>query len=249
VRTWLLEATEELVPRRGAKLRLVAAEQLRRYGSVFAGYRAVRHWYFSVEVWFAIATGAATGLMLRAMGGTDPCAGAGWGWGVVAVGAVETAAALLLRAFALRLELVVFASVMLLTMAAEIVALVDPNAVEASNGLSTAAAVLQIVAMLYGAVGHYILRRRGQLVEVVPVVATLLRESETVGRNHGGSRDNRKAKRRRFDFPRNNQQSDTLLLLSGRVVEAKRSIDVALALRKVIEIICESTGVVGVDTM
>jgi hypothetical protein len=155
VRKWLLEATEELVPRRGAKLLLVAAEQLRRYGSVFAGYRAARHWYFSVEVWFAIATGLVTGLMLRTMGGTDPCAGAGWAWGVVAVGAVETAAALLLRAFALRLELVVFVCVMLLTMAAEIVALVDPNAVVASNGLSIAAAVLQLVAMLYGALEHF----------------------------------------------------------------------------------------------
>jgi hypothetical protein len=127
---------------------------------------------------------------------------------------------------------------------------VDPNTVEASNGLSIAAAVLQILAMLYGAVGHYILRRRAQLGEVVLVVAPVPRESETVGWSIAGSRDNRKAKRRRLDLQRNNnQQADTLLLLSGRAVVAERSIDVALALRKVIEIICERTSVVGVDTM
>jgi hypothetical protein len=48
---------------------------------------------------------------------------------------------------------------MLLTMAAEIVALVDSKAVEASNGCSIAAAVLQLVAMLYGASEHFCLRR------------------------------------------------------------------------------------------
>jgi hypothetical protein len=110
--------------------------------------------------------------------------------------------------------------------------------------------VLQILTMLYGAVGHYILRRRAQLGEVVLVVAPVPRESETVGWSIAGSRDNRKAKRRRLDLQRNNnQQADTLLLLSGRAVVAERSIDVALALRKVIEIICERTSVVGVDTM
>ncbi|CUG90098.1 membrane-associated protein, putative [Bodo saltans] len=157
---WLLVVTEELNPRRGAKHRRLATEQLRRFGSVFASYRAARYWCFNVEVGFAIATGVATGLMLQQMSSTDPCAGAGWAWAVVGVGIVETTTALVLRAFALRLELVVFVGVMVFTILSEIVALLNPNAVDAANGLSIAAAALQIFSVLYGEFEHLLLRHR-----------------------------------------------------------------------------------------
>ncbi|CUG88103.1 membrane-associated protein, putative [Bodo saltans] len=158
---WLFEVTEELAPRYGEYFNELAREQLRRFGSVFASYRAARCWYFNIEAGFAIATGVATGLMLRQMSSTDPCAGtSGWAWAVVGVGIVETMIALIVRAFALRLELAVFASVMTLTILSEAAALLDPNEVEVANGLSTAAAVLQVLAVLYGAFEHFLLRRR-----------------------------------------------------------------------------------------
>ncbi|CUG29669.1 transmembrane protein, putative [Bodo saltans] len=98
--------------------------------------------------------------MLQQMSSTDPCAGSGWGWAVVGVGIAETTTALVVRAFALRLELIVFASVMVFTILAEIVALLNPNAVNVAIGLSTVAAVLQIFSILYGAFEHFLLRFR-----------------------------------------------------------------------------------------
>ncbi|CUG90085.1 membrane-associated protein, putative [Bodo saltans] len=177
---WLLEAQEELVPRRGSKLRSLAKEQLRRFGSVFAGYRAARYWCFNVEVGFAIATGAATGLMLRQMGSTDPCAGSGWAWAVVGVGVVETTAAVVLRAFALRLELAVFVAVMVFTILSEIVALLNPNAVAEANALSIVAAVLQILSMLYSAFEHFRLRHRtnGEQLRPLQAVGTAFQQPE-----------------------------------------------------------------------
>ncbi|CUG81703.1 membrane-associated protein, putative [Bodo saltans] len=156
---WLLEASEVLVPRRGAKLRNLAKAQLRRFGSVFASYRAARYWCFNVEK-KKIATGVATGLMLRQMGSTDPCAGAGWAWAVVGVGILEITTALVLRAFALRLELTAFVAVMMFAILSEIVALLFPNTVDAANALSIVAAVLQMLSMLYGALEHFRLQNR-----------------------------------------------------------------------------------------
>ncbi|CUG85576.1 Hypothetical protein, putative [Bodo saltans] len=49
---------------------------------------------------------------------------------------------------------------MTLTILSEVAALLDPNAVEVANGLSTAAAVLQVFAVLYGAFEHFLLRLR-----------------------------------------------------------------------------------------
>jgi hypothetical protein len=160
VHDWMFTPTEELVLPRGSTKRIHAAEQLRRYGSVFASYRASHFWYFNVEVVFAAITGMSTGLMLRAMGGADPCEGAGWAWAVVSLGMVETVLALLLRAYALRLELVVFVLVMFFTILSEVVVLADASAASAANALSVIAAVLQVLSMMYGACEHLLLRHR-----------------------------------------------------------------------------------------
>ncbi|CUG90093.1 membrane-associated protein, putative [Bodo saltans] len=161
-RAWLFEETEELAPRRGVhkELKELATEQLRRFGSVFAGYRAARYWCFNVEVGFAIATGVATGLMLRQMSSTDPCAGSGWAWAVVGVGILETTTALILRSFALRLELVVFVSVMVFTILSEVVALTNPAAMNSSNALAVVSAILQLCLILHGVLEHLLLRHR-----------------------------------------------------------------------------------------
>jgi hypothetical protein len=163
---WLFLETEELAPRRGLHFKEQATEQLRRFGSVFASYRAARYWCFNVEVWFAIATGVATGLMLRQMSSTDPCTGSGWAWAVVGVGILETITALLLRAFALRLELVGFVAVMVFAILSEVVALLNPAAASASFALCIVSALLDQCFVLFGAVEHLLLRHRLSHVQV-----------------------------------------------------------------------------------
>ncbi|CUG90089.1 transmembrane protein, putative [Bodo saltans] len=157
VHDWLLKETEELKPLRRHALQ--AAKQLRLFGSVFASYRAARHWAFNVEVFFAFVAGTIAGLfLLRASSAL--CSGSAWGWAVVAVGIAETTTAVALQAFSLRLELVCFVLVMLFTIVSEIVALVYPDESDAANALSTVAAVLQAFLMMYGALEHFHLRLR-----------------------------------------------------------------------------------------
>ncbi|CUG90087.1 Hypothetical protein, putative [Bodo saltans] len=60
---------------------------------------------------------------------------------------------------------------MVFTILSEIIALLNPNAVDATNALSVVAAALQMVSMIYGAFEHFRLRNRAEGEQLRPLQA------------------------------------------------------------------------------
>lgn len=146
--TWTVRDISRHERRRKQQHRTAAERLLERMEPVFGAYVDRREWFFVVPWGLSITGGIVLGALMAANGDSDDrCTASMWAVGVALFfGVVEVVLIAVLKPFSVRLEMIATVAVLFLGAVGNVLVLVGETA--AAGGVVSAAAVLELIAMV-----------------------------------------------------------------------------------------------------